>query len=319
MLLSLTGSSGIWNQQLSYELVDGISAVLIRSQFTNSGSKSAQLTLLDSIRADRTFEYGIDEELNLIWWYDKWFGQAYGVYSESHRVKDNQASRRRFAQITYEPATNVPQQVAAGETYELVRYLIPAASLTELKGITRQLKKERAASLSWKVRDQLGVVKGAHVTFHQNGKRHSWARTSNQGMLETIIVPGNYEVTIEATGRKAHSLSLKLTEDDRQEIVMQEPGLIQLAVTDETNKEIPVKVQLTGINGTTSPDFGPDSGEHAIKNVFYSATGKDLFEISPGQYDVILSRGPEYDAIFQSIQVEQGKATTPVRETHSIR
>jgi hypothetical protein len=68
-------------------------------------------------------------------------------------------------------------------------------------------------------------------------------------------------------------------------------------------------VQFIGTDGTPSPDFGPDSGEHGIKNVYYSHDGHFRRDLEPGSYDVIVSHGPEYDAVFTHIKPVRGKET----------
>ena len=81
-------------------------------------------------------------------------------------------------------------------------------------------------------------------------------------------------------------------------------------ITDLEGQPTPCKVQFIGRDGTKSPDFGPDSGEHAIKNVYYSHDGRFRRDLDPGSYDVIISYGPEYDAVFTRIDAERGKDVT---------
>ena len=55
-------------------------------------------------------------------------------------------------------------------------------------------------------------------------------------------------------------------------------------------------MQFFGKDGTPDPFFGPDSGVHAIRNAYYSHDGSFRLAIEPGQYDVLVSYGNEYDA-----------------------
>ena len=52
-----------------------------------------------------------------------------------------------------------------------------------------------------------------------------------------------------------------------------------------------------------------DSGEHGVQNVYYSHDGQFTQPLEPGKYDVIISYGPEHDAVFQQIEIERGRAT----------
>ena len=83
--------------------------------------------------------------------------------------------------------------------------------------------------------------------------------------------------------------------------------MVVTRITDDQGGPIPCKVQFIGSDGTASPDFGPDSGEHAVKNVYYSHDGRFRRELEPGSYDVIVSYGPEYDAVFTRVDASAGK------------
>ena len=79
-------------------------------------------------------------------------------------------------------------------------------------------------------------------------------------------------------------------------------------------------MQFIGRDDTKNPDFGPDSGEHAIKNVYYSHDGRFRRELAPGSYDVIVSYGPEYDAVFTRVDVGRGKdAPLEAKLVRSVR
>ena len=85
--------------------------------------------------------------------------------------------------------------------------------------------------------------------------------------------------------------------------------MVVTRITDERGGIIPCKVQFLGRDGTASPDFGPDSGEHGVKNIHYSHDGRVRRELEPGSYDVIVSYGPEFDAVFTRVEAQRGKET----------
>ena len=84
---------------------------------------------------------------------------------------------------------------------------------------------------------------------------------------------------------------------------------VMARITDETGGITPCKVQFIGKAGTPSPDFGPTTGEHAVQNVVYSHDGRFTRNLEPGSYDVIISHGPEFDAVFTRVDVA-GSTTT---------
>ncbi len=124
-------------------------------------------------------------------------------------------------------------------------------------------------------------------------------------MLTTGEAPGSLSVSAPGRGSKAVALAPDAPASLSVELL--EAGAVVARITDERGQTIPCKVQFIGRDGTKDPDFGPDSGEHAIKNVYYSHDGRFRRELAPGSYDVIISYGPEYDAVFTRVDVGRGK------------
>ena len=83
-------------------------------------------------------------------------------------------------------------------------------------------------------------------------------------------------------------------------------GLSSPRSTTKTAGRFPARCSSRGKNGIESPSFFNDSGEHAVENLYYCENGRFRQFIAPGDYDVIISRGPEYDAIFTEISVPAG-------------
>src|SRR5262249_46162025 len=157
-------------------------------------------------------------------------------------------------------------------------------------------KPPRAANLE--VLDAAGrPVAGADVVLEQTGKRQASGRTDDQGKIAIVLEdrPGTLTITSLARGSK----TLKVGPNSPPSLSLRQPetGPMTALIADEQGGPIPCKVQFLGRNGTPSPDFGPDSGEHAVKNVYYSENGHFRRELAPGSYDVIVSHGPEYDAV----------------------
>jgi hypothetical protein len=88
-----------------------------------------------------------------------------------------------------------------------------------------------------------------------------------------------------------------------------EPAYALGQITDEQGRRIPCKVEFIGRAPTATPSFGPDTYEEAIQNLVYSPHGQFRQAIAPGTYDVIISHGPEYDAVFTSWTGRAGEAT----------
>ena len=114
-------------------------------------------------------------------------------------------------------------------------------------------------------------------------------------------------MTVSAPGRGSKSVALAADAPASLSVELPATATVVARITDERGGPIPCKVQFIGRDTTKSPDFGPDSGEHAVKNVYYSHDGRFRRELRPGSYDVIISHGPEYDAVFTRIDASRGK------------
>ena len=97
------------------------------------------------------------------------------------------------------------------------------------------------------------------------------------------------------------------------------PATSSRTITNAAGKPTPAKVSFTGKDGTKDPDWGPDSGDTAVKNVYYTHTGSFKQAIAPGKYDVIVSYGPEHDAVFHVDRSAAGRRRGARRRRSSGR
>ena len=266
--------------EVSYTLEDGWPYVLVTSTFSNRGNTAIDVDLLDSIRADHSFESSPEVPADLFWAYDKHFGQAYGVVADGHDILGANA---RMLLLRYRDRNGkVAVRLAPGDTYRLTRRIIPGANLFDVRRVADDLAGTGGHSLQLVVKDTAGrPVPEADVVLASDGKPHAWGRTDDERTL--LLTAGNAPdtLTVSAIGRGSKEISLA------PEIPEVSVGRIARGRGDRgpdhatiRGRTIPCKVQFIGRDGTKSPDFGPDSGEHAIKNVYYSHDGR--FRRRPG-------------------------------------
>ena len=287
----------------SYRLMEGAPFVDISTKYKNGKDEPTKFALTDAIRADRTFEF--EERGGLFSASDEWFHQAYGVLIDGRKaVKQG----RRILELR-DDNDSAQVEIAAGESLTIGRKVFPAGNLIELRGIARQLTKQQATPVSVRVFDRVGPIKDARVTIAQNGNTVGVARTTKSGRIAFAIPHGEFQMTVESLGRVTRSISGNSVRTSRYDVSMEMPGYVRANITGEDGGKIPCKVAFAGKEGTKTPHFGPDSRAVAIHNLYYSHTGHFEQELAPGDYDVIISRGPEYDAIFTEINVERGKVT----------
>jgi hypothetical protein len=282
--------------------------VLVTTRFTNLSALPLETQPADSIRADRTFEHGPQGASGLFWFYDHHFGQAYGVVAERRDVLPS-ASRELLIRFQ-DKDQKVAMRLAPGESQSLVRRIIPGANLFDVQKVAAAIAGTPEPIVRLTVKDTAGKpIAGADVSFERDGKTQARGRTDEQGAIEVTHGDGAATLKVSALGHGTKSVDLAASGPETLGVELPEAGAVVAHITDEQGAPIPCKVQFRGRNGTETPDFGPDSGEIAVRNLYYTADGKFRQKLGPGSYDVIVSYGPEYDAIFTKIDVQRGKET----------
>ena len=290
-----------------YTLSDGSDALNADTIIRNTKTESMMFRISDYIRADRSFEFGNDDETGLFWADDEWFGQAYGVMIPGRTLKPS-GSRGSVLQLLDNSTDEVTLQ--AGGKFVITRSIIPAASLLELRGRAYEHAGRDTTSVTMRVTDPAGPVEHAKVTVSLDGKPYASGRTMPDGSLAFRLPSNNAKISIEAIGRDAVESYYEWTGSAATiHVQLPEAGYVAATITDDAGKPIPCKVAFHGIDGTATPDFGPDSGAVAVQNLHYSHNGKFRQPMGPGKYETIISFGPEYDAVFKTIEVACGKTT----------
>ena len=312
--------------ELTYTVRDGADGLRITTVARNTTKQPKIFFAIDDFRADRTFTSPRPGLTRLVWVYDKWWGQAYGVVS-GHRMRlSGNPAAPRVIEFLVGGGRTARLNVRPGQEITIDRELIPASTLLELRGLA--LARDGVPV----VRHRIAVVDGhqqpvkaADVTvellrgegrkeraFYGNG------RTDDDGKLEFGLPPGTYQLTVTAVGfgRREITLTVPKEAGGAREIPvgMDTPAYVVADIRSESGGPIPCKVQFIGINGTRSPFWFNDTGEHLVHNLYYSHNGRFRVPIPPGEYRVIISHGPEYDAVEQTIKVSPG-AEVPVRAT----
>lgn len=298
--------------EVIYTLADKSPWLKIVTRIRNTSDAPLEPRLADAIRADGEFKFGQQGELGLFWAYDSFWRQAYGVVFEDRAwrydipsLKPGDRPELRIADSSGKSAA-----IASGASLEIVRYLFPAANTLDATAMARELRGESLGKVELLVRDSDGPVADAEVQLKStSGEPVGHGRTDAKGRLSTRLPSGRYSAEVSALGRATKSLAVDLLAAGRIEVELSTPGYVVAAITDEQGGAIPCKVQFHGRGDVGSPNFGPDSAIHGVRNVYYTADGKFRVALAPGHYDVIVSHGPEFEAVFSSLDVSGGKET----------
>ena len=272
----------------------------------NSKDQPITQEISDLIRADKTFEFGNDVATGLFWASDDFFRQAYGVLVEG-RTLTLTGSRKTVLKMS--DSKNSDQvKLAPGESYTISRKIFPGSSLLDVRRIANNLCSVTTAPVKIRVEDGNGPVVHAKVSVKTGGATYGSARTNKNGAIDAALPAGNVQLEVEAIGRKSINESITLGADTKTvNLKLSSCGYVVGNITDEQGIPIPCKVAFFGQAETADPNFGPETTDTAVRNLYYSHNGKFRQEIGPGKYEVIVSYGPEYDAVFQEITTAPGQ------------
>ena len=295
--------------EVTYTLEDGKPYITISTTYVNRGESTIDVAIVDSIRADNSFEFETAASAPLFWAYDKHFGQAYGVSAEGQTIspKNTRGMLLQFA----DSAGKVALTLKPGEQHKLVRQIFPGANLFDLRAVHDGITGKPAHRVVATVKDPAGnPVFDAEVSLTRGKKKESWGRTNAKGQLAFNSGEQAETLTVASQAHGTKEVAVAANQEGDLAVELPAAAVLSLVISDEQGGRIPCKVQFIGKGDTKSPDFGHDSGEHGVRNVHYSHDGRFHRTLAPGAYDLIVSYGPEYDAVFKTVELQAGKTST---------
>lgn len=299
--------------RLTYTLRDGALALQYRVELTNESTEPRKLKAQDSIRCDgRTFKFGktpvfgAEDLEQLFWAEDRFFCQSYGIKLEQGVIE--QAEDKRTLAVVRSDLKDQPLPPKAW--IEWSGNILCSQGLPGLHQVAAALPDNRPTQpYQLKLVSPQGPIQHAEVEYFRNGSSLGVVNTDDQGQIRMRLTPGEYSLKAVAIGREPRENNFVISNAPVAETLsLPAASRIEGRITDGEGKPIFAKIQLIGVDGSNSPDFGPDSGDFRVKNVIYSEKGRFMAEISPGKYTAIISHGPEYDADTQSIEVMPNQA-----------
>lgn len=309
--------------EVTYRLTAESKMLTVVSKFTNTGEKPLLVPLTDDFRLDHGKEEVVkspDGESDMYWIHDIYWGQAYGWLADGAKIVAN--STTRGAAFQYAMPDDKPSvTIEPGKSFELVRHIAAAPHLPELRATVAAARQQTTS-----VPTELTLLDGANrpmpnarVELFRNG--HSWGivPTDVSGVARTSLPNGEYELEVSAFGvpvmRREQGLKIQSAAGatpQRFQFAMAKhlTGVLAVKITDFDGLSLPCKVEVIGQGETRSPSFGPETADFTVKNLIYCPLGEGEHELPVGSYEVIISRGPEYDALFSIITIVPGLKTT---------
>lgn len=291
---------------VTYRLRSGSSALEVEVRI--EGDRAGEVAAFDGIRADRTFRFDAtnptaDSARPLpprAWCEDPHFRQTYGFRSDRGPLRWEGGRLR--------PLRYTPIEKRDGKTQTWNVEIFPATCPGDFRyaaGAT--------PAPTWKpikLSSPLGPVDRAKVQLQAtNGKPIAVdLLTDEQGIAPARLPAGDYQINVTADGFPDYESTITVAAEPQQPLIeLPAPAALTARITDASGGPIPCKLTLYGREGTPNPDFGPDSMAGAVKNCIYTHDGRVTRPINPGTYELIISRGPEYDAVFRDITLVAGE------------
>jgi hypothetical protein len=303
--------------EVTYRLDAGAKSLEVTTKYTNTQAAPLDVELVDDLRADGGKEdmaKAANGAADLFWFDDRFWQQAYGFEAEGRRIQSN--SDARTSTLKYvDAAENATVTLAPGESVAVVRRIAPGRNLLDVRAAFAERKARKHTPVTLAVRDKAGrPVPQARIDIVQADRLLGTVTGNERGDVTIPLRPGNHTVDVSALGLDVlmdYPVQVLDAEQQSESILLPayQPGRVIARITDEQGVPLPCKVSFTTTGDAPQPDFGPESAEFGVKNLRYAPLGEVEQDLPPGRYDVVISHGPEYDAVVTQVTVEPGQRT----------
>ncbi|HLL20563.1 MAG TPA: carboxypeptidase regulatory-like domain-containing protein, partial [Kofleriaceae bacterium] len=227
-----------------------------------------------------------------------------------------------------------PRQLAANEAFTFTSYFVvgdgDVASVTDT---IYAMRKTETGSFGGRVLDEhsQAPVAGASVmVLDAQGRPANQVETDARGAFQVDLPAGEYQYTVIARDRlPTPTKTIEIATRGKATppnglILAPTPATLAVVVRDERGRSAPAKVQLLARFDQTNQGKDPrtflyslalgehhrptafDGGNRYVENAWWTKDGRLQARVRPGRYDLIVSRGPEYELTTKSIELEAG-------------
>lgn len=298
-----------------YALRDGESFLRVTTRHKNASREAARARLSDKMRCDQTFTITPEGAHDSIDFYDRWFHAAYAVVREGGKIYSDGkfggmggptgGTWLDYPDLMTDPATQMTD-LRPGQEVVLTRYLLTGRHAAEVRLAARDLLRrgEPRVDLFVTGADRKPLA-GVLVSLKREPKNPRdekelpLAHTDAQGRAALPLPEGRHTLVLSQVGRPAREVQVDASGMRELTVPMGPLSQVSFTVVDEQGVPSPCKVQFLGVAGTPEPDLGPVQRAEGCKNLYFSHTGRFTTPLPAGKYYVIISRGPEYDAVYR--------------------
>ena len=200
-------------------------------------------------------------------------------------------------------------EIAPGETLKIARFVALGSSPAEAVGLAAKKRNPMSVvPVEWNLATTDQTSPGrASLVFIQQGGQSPAAYPNGDGKISLNWFLGSHPVEVRDIGRETiqETLKLDLGKSASRTDRLSNLSRVSFSIT-SGGADTPCKVQFHPRNGTAAVNLGPTDRAHGCKDQWHSATGKFEVPLPPGEYQIVVTRGPEFNRLAQSLTLEPG-------------
>jgi len=301
--------------QVTYRLEAGSPHLQVRQTFRNTGKSEVDVLLSDDLRYDAGKEDSFKSangksDLYLI--DDRFWGQTYGVSIPGRSVtsrSDSRTSVLRYGRGSRQPDLSLK----TGEQYSLELNLYVAANACTVRNLHAAGGDDSSpVPATITVIGSGRRIPNARVELTRDGEYFGTLWADGSGRIDQKLLPGDYALAVSFCGIPVGASYPFAVSEENTQIDLEVPlevGTLKIDVEGTDGKPLPCKVELRRRGESTPLDLGPESAIRQVKNLLYLPRGTENILLPAGEYEAIISHGPEFDAAFKDVVVKADEAT----------
>ncbi len=193
------------------------------------------------------------------------------------------------------------------ETYEAARFIAVGASPAEAVGLVLDRAGETGV-VEGRITEKGAAGVATATVYLGEGKGAIPAYPDGEGRFSFRLPAGVHAAKVEDIGRPAAETTITVKAGGKTPLAIElaKAAAIDFEVRDKGGQSIPCKAQFLGIDGTESPNLGPENRAHGCRDQYHSERGDFRVQVPPGKYRVVVTRGIEFNHHAEEVEVEAG-------------
>lgn len=286
-------NNGIY-RRVEYRLKDGRQGVFTTTTLRNETDKPQKVSLKPDLA--RFNEKG--DAITGIYWMES--------INPAHKCGYAQA----VLALKGAASTEGDVELAPGKEVVVERYFAIGTSPLQAVGEALAVKGEKVGRVQGLLTDENDQPLAAGRIEVVVGKGLLVAYPDDKGQFDFQVPPGKYQLTATDIGRASGTAEVTVTTGGvaKTALKVAAAARIRFDITDESGVSLPCKAHFAPLDaGAPKLNLGPKERAHGCVDQYHSEKGQFTVQLPPGNYKVVVVRGPEYGHLEQEITVEAAK------------